>query len=212
MVYDGESVFFHVFIIWVFSKAWFMAQWLIVYYGTGNDMGFLTWLIHVILLGDFIIWLIYCWVPLVLDFRFSLCLMCGWFTWGWLILAPKKDLQAESHQKKTLGRAYCDLWLLVTNKDGIDDNSMALRVLLWFNVVDYALWWIILNYGFNHAVFFGHRGGKKLGSLGWSWDSQWIQKVVRHAKKGMSFYENMVPPNEQQSRGIFQTWVEMTLW
>jgi hypothetical protein len=110
-------------------------------------------------------------------------------------LAPKKDLQAESHQKKTFGRAYCDLWLLVTNKDGIDDNSMALRVLSWFNVVDSALlWWIILNYGFNHAVFSGHLGGKKLGSLGWSWDSQWIQKVVRHAKKGMSFYENMVPP------------------
>lgn len=129
------------------------------------------------------------------------------------VWAPQ-DLQAESPQKKkTFGRAYCDLWLLVTNKDGIDDNSMALRVLLWFNVVDSALLgWIILNYGFNHAVFFGHRGGKKLGSLGWSWDSPWIQKVVRHAKKGMSFYENMVPPNEQQSRGIFQTWVEMTLW
>ena len=169
----------------------------------------ITWLIHVILLGDFIIWLIYCWVPLVLDFigvGFQIfSLLDVWLIYLGMFFGPKKRPPGgKSPTKKTFGRAYCDLWLLVTNKDGIDDNSMALRVLLWFNVVDSALlWWIILNYGFNHAVFSGHLGGKKLGSLGWSWDSQWIQKVVRHAKKAMSFYENMVPPNEQQSRVFF---------
>ena len=59
---------------------------------------------------------------------------------GMVDFGPKKRPPGGKSPKKTLGRAYCDLWLLVTNKDGIDDNSMALRVLLWFNVVDYALW------------------------------------------------------------------------
>lgn len=176
-----------------------MAQWLIVFYGTGNDMGynmvdpchFARWFHHLadLLLGSFGVGFHWCWIS---DFLSAWCVvdLPGDVFWP-----QKKTSRRKVTKKKTFGRAYCDLWLLVTNKDGIDDNSMALRVLSWFNVVDSALlWWIILNYGFNHAVFSGHLGGKKLGSLGWSWDSQWIQKVVRHAKKGMSFYENMVAP------------------